>query len=124
MAKKQDDRKLQITFNPQFSAAEQKTILLREPQTVAVGNAMRTEQVPIIPGLPTEFTIKKGEIKEVTLEQFKALYELGYIDTPEDIAKRKRDINAVADQAGVNPREYKMAGTLSHLYVENFTLVK
>ena len=87
MAKKQDDRKLQITFNPQFSAAEQKTILLREPQTVAVGNAMRTEQVPIIPGLPTEFTIKKGEIKEVTLEQFKALYELGYIDTPEDIAK-------------------------------------
>lgn len=124
MAKKQDDRKLQITFNPQFSAAEQKTILLREPQTVAVGNAMRTEQVPIIPGLPTEFTIKKGEIKEVTLEQFKALYELGYIDTPEDIAKRKRDINAVADQAGVNPREYKMAGTLSHLYVENFTLVE
>ena len=124
MAKKQDDRKLQITFNPQFSAAEQKTILLREPQTVAVGNAMRTEQVPIIPGWPTEFTIKKGEIKEVTLEQFKALYELGYIDTPEDIAKRKRDINAVADQAGVNPREYKMAGTLSHLYVENFTLVE
>ena len=124
MAKKQDDRKLQITFNPQFSAAEQKTTLLREPQTVAVGNAMRTEQVPIIPGLPTEFTIKKGEIKEVTLEQFKALYELGYIDTPEDIAKRKRDINAVADQAGVNPREYKMAGTLSHLYVENFTLVE
>lgn len=124
MAKKQDDRKLQITFNPQFSAAEQKTILLREPQTVAVGNAMRTEQVPIIPGLPTEFTIKKGEIKEVTLEQFKALYELGYIDTPEDIAKRKRDINAVANQAGVNPREYKMAGTLSHLYVENFTLVE
>ncbi len=124
MAKKQDDRKLQITFNPQFSAAEQKTVLLREPQTVAVGNAMRTEQVPIIPGLPTEFTIKKGEIKEVTLEQFKALYELGYIDTPEDIAKRKRDINAVADQAGVNPREYKMAGTLSHLYVENFTLVE
>ena len=124
MAKKQDDRKLQITFNPQFSAAEQKTILLREPQTVTVGNAMRTEQVPIIPGLPTEFTIKKGEIKEVTLEQFKALYELGYIDTPEDIAKRKRDINAVADQAGVNPREYKMAGTLSHLYVENFTLVE
>lgn len=124
MAKKQDDRKLQITFNPQFSAAEQKTVLLREPQTVAVGNAMRTEQVPIIPGLPTEFTIKKGEIKEVTLEQFKALYELGYIDTPEDIAKRKMDINAVADQAGVNPREYKMAGTLSHLYVENFTLVE
>ena len=124
MAKKQDDRKLQITFNPQFSAAEQKTVLLREPQTVAVGNAMRTEQVPIIPGLPTEFTIKKGEIKEVTLEQFKALYELGYIDTPEDIAKRKKDINAVANQAGVNPREYKMAGTLSHLYVENFTLVE
>ena len=34
MAKKQDDRKLQITFNPQFSAAEQKTILLIAPDII------------------------------------------------------------------------------------------
>lgn len=124
MAKQKTDKKLRITFNPQFSAAEQKTVLLKEPQTVAVGSSIRTEYIPSIPGLPMEFTIEKGEIKEVTLEQFKALYERGLIDTPEDIAKRKVEIQSVADQAGQDPRRFKMAGQLSHLYVENFILVE
>lgn len=123
MAKKQN-KLIQITYNPQFSAAESKTVLLREQQQTVVGNSVRRDYVPVIEGLPTEFTIKKGEIKEVTLEQFKALYELGLIDTPEDIAKRRSEINKVENQVGVNPREYKMAGQLAPLFNENFTLVE
>lgn len=123
MAKKQQ-KLIQITYNPQFSAAESKTVLLREQQQTVVGNAVRRDYVPVIEGLPTEFTIKKGEIKEVTLEQFKALYELGLIDTPEDIAQRRAEINKVENQVGVNPREYKMAGQLAPLFNENFTLVE
>lgn len=123
MAKKQQ-KLIQITYNPQFSAAESKTVLLREQQQTVVGNAVRRDYVPVIEGLPTEFTIKKGEIKEVTLEQFKALYKLGLIDTPEDIAKRRAEINKVENQVGVNPREYKMAGQLAPLFNENFTLVE
>ena len=123
MAKKQQ-KLIQITYNPQFSAAESKTVLLREQQQTIVGNAVRRDYVPVIEGLPTEFTIKKGEIKEVTLEQFKALYELGLIDTPEDIAQRRAEINKVENQVGVNPREYKMAGQLAPLFNENFTLVE
>lgn len=123
MAKKQQ-KLIQITYNPQFSAAESKTVLLREQQQTVVGNAVRRDYVPVIEGLPTEFTIKKGEIKEVTLEQFKALYELGLIDTPEDIEERRAEINKVENQVGVNPREYKMAGQLAPLFNENFTLVE
>ena len=123
MAKKQQ-KLIQITYNPQFSAAESKTVLLREQQQTVVGNAVRRDYVPVIEGLPTEFTIKKGEIKEVTLEQFKALYDLGLIDTPEDIEERRAEINKVESQVGVNPREYKMAGQLSPLFNENFTLVE
>ena len=123
MAKKQQ-KLIQITYNPQFSAAESKTVLLREQQQTVVGNAVRRDYVPVIEGLPTEFTIKKGEIKEVTLEQFKALYELGLIDTPEDIKQRRAEINKVESQVGVNPREYKMAGQLAPLFNENFTLVE
>lgn len=123
MAKKQQ-KLIQITYNPQFSAAESKTVLLREQQQTVVGNAVRRDYVPVIEGLPTEFTIKKGEIKEVTLEQFKALYELGLIDTPEDIEQRRAEINKVESQVGVNPREYKMAGQLAPLFNENFTLVE
>lgn len=122
MADKQ--KLIRITYNPQFSASVSKTVLLREQQNVMIGNSVRTEYVPTIKGLPTEFTIEKGEIKEVTLEQFKQLYELGFIDTPEDIAERRRKLNEVENQVGVNPREYKMASSLAHLYDENFTLVE
>lgn len=118
------DKKIQITFNPQFSAAESKTILLSETDTVVNGNHVRRKQVPAIEGLPTVLTIKKGEIYEVTHEQFKILYEMGYIDTPEDIAERKKARNAINTQVGVNPREYKMSNSLAHLYDDNFVLVE
>ena len=114
MADKQ--KLIRITYNPQFSASVSKTVLLREQQNVMIGNTVRTEYVPTIKGLPTEFTIEKGEIKQ--------LYELGFIDTPEDIAERRKKLNEVEDQVGVNPREYKMASSLAHLYDENFTLVE
>lgn len=117
-------KKIQITFNPQFSVAESKTILLREVETVVNGNHIRKKHVPAIDGLPTELTIKKGEIYEVTHEQFKALYEMGYIDTPEDIKERRKARNAINTQVGVNPREYKMSGSLAHLYDDNFVLVE
>lgn len=117
-------KKIQITFNPQFSVAESKTILLRETDTVVNGNHVRRKYVPAIDGLPTELTIKKGEIFEVTHDQFKALYEMGYIDTPEDIQERKRARQAINTQVGVNPREYKMSGSLAHLYDDNFVLVE
>ena len=80
MADKQ--KLIRITYNPQFSASVSKTVLLREQQNVMVGNAVRTEYVPTIKGLPTEFTIEKGEIKEVTLEQFKQLFHQEEIDFP------------------------------------------
>lgn len=102
MAKKKDEgestakksnkkvKKLQITYNPRFSPSEKKTVILREPVQVAVGNTFKTEYKPIIDGLPTSINHWKSEKKEVTLEQFKKLYELGYIDTPEDNEEREK----------------------------------
>ena len=98
--------------------------MLSETDTVVNGNHVRRKQVPAIEGLPTVLTIKKGEIFEVTHEQFKILYEMGYIDTPEDIAERKKARNAINTQIGVNPREYKMSNSLAHLYDDNFVLVE
>ena len=122
--KSKKSKEIQITFKPQFSAAQQKKILLREAETVVIGNSVSKKYKPKIEGLPTELTIKKGEKYTVTKEQFKALYEMGYIDTPEDIQERKRARNAVNTQAGVNPREYKMSASLAHLYEDNFVLVE
>lgn len=89
-------KKLQITYEPRFSASEKKTIILREAVPVAVGNTVKTEYKSKIEGLPPVLTLEAGEKMEVTLDQFKALYELGYIDTPEDIEKEnKKDLNTI-----------------------------
>ncbi len=117
-------KKLQITYDPRFSASEKKTIILREPVQVAVGNTFRTEYKPIIEGLPPVITLAKGETMEVTLEQFKALYELGFIDTPEDIEERERERLKYNTQPGADPRSFKIAAKRSHLYEDNFILVE
>ena len=117
-------KKLQITYEPRFSASQKKTIILREPVQVAVGNTFKTEYTSKIEGLPPVITLEKGEKMEVTLDQFKALYELGYIDTPEDIAERERERLRYNTQPGADPRTFKVAAKRSHLYEDNFILVE
>lgn len=117
-------KKLQITYKPQFSASTKKTINLKQPKTVAVGDNLRTEYEPKIKGLPMVLTLEAGEILEVTPEQFKALFEMGYIDTPEDIEKRERQRMMINNQAGANPREFVVAKSRADLYEDNFILVE
>ena len=51
MAKKKETKKypetVKITFNPQFSAATRKTLLLREEETELVGNKVRKTYKPL-----------------------------------------------------------------------------
>lgn len=119
---KKEDKKLQITYDPRFSASLKKTIILREPVQVAVGNTFKTEYKAKIEGLPPVITLEKGEVMEVTLDQFKALYELGFIDTPEDIEERERERLKYNTQPGVDPRTFKLAANRGYLYEDNFIL--
>lgn len=121
---KKEAKKLQITYKPQFSASTKKTINLKQPKTVAVGDNLRTEYEPKIKGLPMVLTLEAGEVLEVTPEQFKALFEMGYIDTPEDIEKRERQRMMINNQAGANPREFVVAKSRADLYEDNFILVE
>lgn len=121
MAKKQEKKTkypetVKITFDPQFSAAEVKTLFLRDEETEMIGGKLRRTYTPIIEGLPEVFTIKKGEIVEITTEQFLQLYKLGYIDGPEDLARKRAEFYSVGTQSGVDPKEHRSAESLSHLY--------
>lgn len=118
------DKKIQITYEPKFSASTKKSINLKQPKTVVVGDNLKTEYEPKIEGLPLVLTLEAGEVMEVTQEQFKALYEMGYIDTPEDIQERERQRMAINTQAGVNPREFIVAKSRANLYEDNFILVE
>ena len=97
---------------------------MKQPKTVVVGDNLKTEYEPKIEGLPLVLTLEAGEVMEVTQEQFKALYEMGYIDTPEDIHERERQRMAINTQAGVNPREFVVAKSRANLYEDNFILVE
>ena len=121
-SKSTPEKLIQITFKQQFSAATKKTINLKKPITKVVGGQAITDYESQIPGLPTEFTIEKDEIKEVTFEQFKALYERGEIDTPEDIAERDRQRLMLGNQVGVNPKEFVVAKYRAELYQDGFVL--
>lgn len=121
-SKKASEELIPITFKPQFSAATKKSINLKEPVTTVVGGQTRTEYKSQIPGLPAVFTIEKDEVVEVTFEQFKALYERGEIDTPEDIAERDRQRLMLGNQVGVNPKEFVVAKYRAELYQDGFVL--
>ena len=118
------DKKIQITFEPRFSAAQKKSINLKQPKTVAVGDSLRTEYEPKIEGLPMVLTLEAGETLEITTEQFKQLFEMGFIDTPEDIEERERQRMMVNNQAGANPREFIVAKSRANRYEDNFILVE
>ena len=45
--------------------------------------------VPAIEGLPIDFIVKKGEIVEVTQDQFKALQDRGHVETDEEYQARQ-----------------------------------
>jgi len=107
---------VKITFDPQFSAATSKTLFLREEETELVGNKMRKTYKPTVEGLPTIFTVRKGEVVEITTEQFIQLYKLGHIDTPQTIAAKKAEFNSVGTQSGVDPVQHRSAESLAHLY--------
>lgn len=110
---------VKITFEPQFSAAQQKTLFLREEETELIGNKVRRKVVPMIEGLPEIFTVHKGEVVEITSEQFIQLYKLGFIDTPEDLRRKEIEFRSVGTQSGVDPKEHRSAESLAHLYEDN-----
>ena len=129
MAKKQKKEikypeTVKITFHPQFSAATQKTIFLRELVTELVGNTTKKSYKPLIEGLPEIFTIRKDEVVTVTADQFIALYKHGFIDTPEVLRKKRNEFNSVGTQSGVDPLEHRSAESLSHLYEDNLIRIE
>lgn len=129
MAKKQEKKEEQpetvkITFRPQFSAAQQKTIFLRELETELIGNTMKKTYKPIVPGLPQIFTVHKDEVVTISKNQFLALYKLGYIDTPEDLKRKRNEFYSVGTQSGVDPSEHRSAESLAHLYEDNLIRIE
>lgn len=124
MAKKKTQKKsepeyVQITFRPQFSAAQEKVIFLRELKTELIGNSTQKKYVNTIEGLPQIFRVRRDEIITITKDQFLALYKMGYIDTPADLKAKMQEQASIGTQSGVDPADHRSAESLAHLYDDN-----
>lgn len=124
MAKKKTQKKsepeyVQITFRPQFSAAQEKVIFLRELKTELIGNSTQKKYVNTIEGLPQVFRVRRDEIVTITKDQFLALYKMGYIDTPADLKAKMQEQASIGTQSGVDPADHRSAESLAHLYDDN-----
>lgn len=122
MAKKKNTQKksqpemVQITFRPQFSAAQEKVIFLRELKTEVIGNSTQKKYVNMIDGLPQIFRIRRNEVVTITKDQFLALYKLGYIDTPATLKAKMQEQASIGTQSGIDPIDHRSAESLAHLY--------
>lgn len=112
----QEPETVQITFRPQFSAAQEKVIFLRELQTEVIGNSAQKRYVNTIEGLPQVFRVRRDEIVTITKDQFLALYKMGYIDTPETLKAKMQEQASIGTQSGVDPKDHRSAESLAHLY--------
>ena len=96
--KTKTSKKVKITFAPIMGAAKQYTALLRVKTVKQVYGREETIYSPAIEGLPMEFTVRKGEIIEVTQEQLNKLQERGHVETNEENQKRKDFISSMSAQ--------------------------
>lgn len=87
--KKSTPKKVKLTYRPLFSASRSFTASLTK-KTVKIDHGLETIITePLIKGLPTLLTVHAGEVIEVTKTQFEALDKAGFIESKEQVAKRK-----------------------------------
>lgn len=114
--KKSEPETVQITFRPQFSAAQEKVIFLRELKTEIIGNSAQKKYVNTIEGLPQIFRVRRNEVVTITKDQFLALYKMGYVDTPEGLKAKMQEQASIGTQSGIDPADHRSAESLAHLY--------
>ena len=87
--KKSTPKKVKLTYKPLFSASRSFTASLTK-KTVKLDHGLETIVTePLIKGLPLLLTVHAGEVIEVTKTQFEALEKAGFIESKEQVARRK-----------------------------------
>lgn len=95
---KKTSKKIKLTFSPIMSAAVEYKMLLREKTIRNDYGREVASYAPAIEGLPLTLSVKKGEVIEVTEPQFRALQEMGYVESDEEYKAREAFIDNLSAQ--------------------------
>jgi hypothetical protein len=121
--KDSSQKTIKITFSPLNSAAMEKVVLLKKTSVQLVNGVQQSVIEDLIEGLPQVFSVKKDEIVEVTPEQFKQLYQLGFVETEAEREARINEEKELPSQFGVDP-DVKTTSQLNDLYKDKFLMVE
>lgn len=90
--KKSTPKKIKITYNPiGFNAQSMIYFPLYKKNEKGVN-------VPLIRGIPMDFTFTKGQVMEVTQKQYDELVIEGCVESDEEYKRRMAFINGMKDQ--------------------------
>lgn len=90
--KKTTSKKITITYNPiGFNAQSTIYFPLYKKNEKGIN-------VPLIKGIPMNFTFKKGQTMEITQKQYEELVAEGCVESDEEYKKRQAFINSMKDQ--------------------------
>ncbi len=95
---KKSNEMIALTFLPILGAAQQYTALLRKKTINKVYGREVSAYAPAIDGLPVKLTVKKGEVIEVTKEQFEELQKRGHVESDEEYKERQNFIKNLNSQ--------------------------
>lgn len=97
-SKSKSKKMVALTFLPILGAADQYTALLRNKTIKKDYGREVAAYAPAIEGLPIKLTVRKGEIIEVTEDQYKELQAMGHVETDEEYKKRQAFIDNLSAQ--------------------------
>jgi len=91
-------KKIQLTFAPIMSAAQKFRVLLRKREMKKVHGREVPVYSPLIEGLPMKLVVEKGQVIEVTQEQFEELQNRNWVETDEEYKRRQDFIKNMGAQ--------------------------
>lgn len=91
-------KKITLVYSPVGFTAEYMSFPLKAQVSKNVGGRITLVDVPLIEGLPMDFTFRKGDTFEVTPEQLEQLRAEKIVETEEEHKRRKAFIENLPDQ--------------------------
>ena len=112
-----------ITFNPLYSAAQQKTVFLKKEKLIDDNGTEKHITVPSVEGLPMVFTIRKGDVVTITEDQYNELNKLGFVETQQERDMKIKMSGEIPPQSGLDPKPTK-EGHVASFYNDQFIKVE
>lgn len=104
----------EVTYEPGFSASQVYVLKLTKDEIQSVNGKDERVKVPMFKSLPSKIRINRGEVIELTKEQYDDLRSINQIETRKEREERLKKSDDVPKQSGVDPQ------TLQHNKISKF----